>query len=89
MTVYTYKTKGTCSSYINLELEGNIIKKVEFVNGCHGNTKGIAKLVEGMTAEEIKKRLSGIQCGRKSTSCPDQLAKAVDEAIHFQKQEQR
>lgn len=89
MTEYTYKTKGTCSSQIRLELEGNIVKKVQFVNGCDGNTKGIAKLAEGMTVEEIKKRLSGIQCGRKGTSCPDQLAKAVDEALLIQKQEHR
>lgn len=85
MIIYTYKTHGTCSSYIQLELEGNILKKVNFINGCDGNTKGIARLVEGMTVEEIKERLSGIRCGRKPTSCPDQLAKAVDEAFRAQK----
>lgn len=83
---YTFKTKGTCSSHIQLELEGNLVKKVDIVNGCDGNSKGIAKLVEGMTVEEIKKRLTGIHCGRKSTSCPDQLAKAVEEAYNLQNQ---
>ncbi len=83
---YTFKTKGTCSSHINLEMDGNVIKKVDIINGCDGNSKGIAKLAEGMTVEEIKKKLSGIQCGRKSTSCPDQLAKAVEEAYKLQNQ---
>lgn len=81
MIIYTYKTRGTCSSHIQLELEGNIVKKVKFIKGCDGNSKGIARLAEGMTVEEIKKKLSGIQCEGKPTSCPDQLAKAVDEAF--------
>jgi uncharacterized protein (TIGR03905 family) len=81
MIIYTYKTRGTCSSHIQLELEGDIIKRVKFINGCDGNSKGIASLAEGMTVEEIKKRLSGIQCEGRCTSCPDQLAKAVDEAF--------
>lgn len=80
MIIYTYKTHGTCSSHIQLELDGNILKEVKFIDGCDGNAKGIAKLAEGMTVEEIMKRLSGIQCEGKCTSCPDQLAKAVDEA---------
>ncbi len=83
---YTFKTHGTCSSKIDLELEGNILKKVVFYNGCDGNTQGIAKLVEGMTVEEIKDKLSGIRCGGKSTSCPDQLAKAVEKAYQMQNQ---
>lgn len=83
---FTYRTKGTCSSQIELELEGDIIKRVTFFNGCDGNAKGIAKLVEGMTVDQIKSRLTGIQCGRKSTSCPDQLAKAVEEAYRIQVQ---
>jgi uncharacterized protein (TIGR03905 family) len=66
-------------------MEGNVLKRVNFVDGCDGNTKAIARLTEGMTVEEIKERLSGIRCGEKSTSCPDQLAKAVDEAYHLQK----
>lgn len=82
---YTFKTRGTCSSQIELELEGNLIKRVIIYNGCHGNSQGIAKLVEGMTVEEVKKKLTGIRCGNKSTSCPDQLAKAVEEAYQLQK----
>jgi uncharacterized protein (TIGR03905 family) len=85
MIIYTYKTNGTCSSHIQLELEGNILKKVDFIDGCNGNAQGIARLTEGMTVEAIKERLSGIQCDGKPTSCPDQLAKAVDEAYHAQK----
>ena len=82
---YTFKPSGVCSSRIELELDGNIVKKVNFYNGCDGNAQGIAKLVEGMTVEEIKSRLTGIRCGRKATSCPDQLAKAVEEAYSQQK----
>lgn len=82
---YTFKPSGVCSSRIELELDGNIVKKVNFFNGCDGNAQGIAKLVEGMTVEEIKARLTGIRCGRKATSCPDQLAKAVEEAYKQQK----
>ncbi|MBR0597741.1 TIGR03905 family TSCPD domain-containing protein [Sinanaerobacter chloroacetimidivorans] len=81
---YTYKTHGTCSSKIQLELEGNIVKKVEFVKGCNGNAQGIAKLVEGMSVEEIKDKLTGISCEGRPTSCPDQLAKAVEEAYRNQ-----
>lgn len=77
---YTYKTHGTCARQIDLELEGNVIKKVNFVSGCNGNSQGIAKLVEGMTVEDVKTKLTGISCEGKSTSCPDQLAKAVEEA---------
>lgn len=80
MIIYTFKTHGTCSTHIQLELEGNILKKVKFIKGCNGNSKGIVRLVEGMTVEEIKKKLAGIKCEGKSTSCPDQLAKAVEEA---------
>lgn len=81
MIIYTYKTHGTCASHIQLELDGNILKKVKFIKGCDGNSTGIARLVEGMTVQEVIKRLSGIQCEGKCTSCPDQLAKAVDEAF--------
>lgn len=84
MIIYTYKTNGTCSSHIQLELDGNILKKVHIVDGCDGNSQGIARLAEGMTVEEIKEKLSGIRCGGKSTSCPDQLARAVEEASHMQ-----
>jgi len=74
-----YKTSGTCSRYIDLEIEDGIIKSVEFEGGCSGNTQGVAKLVTGMDAAEAAKRLSGIKCGFKGTSCPDQLAKAIEQ----------
>lgn len=76
-----YKTKGVCSSAIELELENGIIKKVQFIGGCDGNTKGVSKLVEGMKATEAISRLEGITCGFKPTSCPDQLAKALRQAL--------
>lgn len=82
---YTYKTKGTCSSEINFELEGNIVKNVKFYGGCNGNLQGISKIVDGMTVEEIAQKLSGIRCGFKNTSCPDQLAKAVTQAYNENK----
>ena len=78
--VYTYRTRGTCSSAITFELDGNIVKNVKFTGGCNGNLKGISKLVDGMTVDEIVEKLGGTTCGFKSTSCPDQLAKAVREA---------
>jgi uncharacterized protein (TIGR03905 family) len=76
-----YKTQGTCSQAIQLELDGDIIKSVEFVGGCSGNTQGVASLVRGMKAEEAIARLEGIRCGFKPTSCPDQLAKALKLAL--------
>ena len=79
---YVYKTKGTCSTKIEVELEGDIIRNVVFTGGCHGNLQAIPKLVEGMTVEEVERRISGIRCGFKNTSCGDQLAKAVREAYN-------
>lgn len=76
-----YKTQGTCSQMIQLELDGDIIKSVEFVGGCSGNTQGVSSLVKGMKAEEAIDRLEGIRCGYKPTSCPDQLAKALRLAL--------
>lgn len=76
-----YKTKGVCSSAIELELDGNIIKSAKFIGGCNGNTKGIAQLVAGMDANDVIARLEGTCCGNKATSCPDQLAKALKEAL--------
>ena len=76
-----YKTQGTCSQMINLELDGDKIKSVEFIGGCHGNLQGISKLVEGMKATDAIERLEGIRCGFKATSCPDQLAKALRIAL--------
>lgn len=81
---YVYKTKGTCSRSITVELDGDIIKSVSFEGGCNGNLKGISRLVEGMTVEQVEKLLSGVTCGFKPTSCPDQLAKAVREAADAQ-----
>ena len=76
---YTYKTRGTCSSQILLDVENGVINEIQFVGGCNGNTKGIAALVKGMNADEVIARCDGIRCGMKPTSCPDQLAKALKE----------
>ena len=76
-----YKTSGTCSSAINLEVEGDIIKSVSFTGGCNGNLQGISRLVEGMKVEDAISRLKGIRCGFKNTSCPDQLSKAIQKAL--------
>lgn len=77
--MYIYKTKGVCSKEIHLELEGDTIKSVNFVGGCNGNTKGISALAQGMNADEFIKRCSQITCGVKESSCPAQLAKAIEE----------
>ena len=78
----TYKTKGTCAAAIEIEAdENNIIKNVRFIGGCQGNTKGVAALVKGMKAEDVIERLSGIRCGFKPTSCPDQLATALKKLL--------
>ena len=76
---YTYKTSGVCSREIIIEVDGNIIKKVTFIGGCQGNTQGVSSLVKGMQIDEVIKRLKGVLCGIKGTSCPDQLAKALEE----------
>ena len=81
---YTYKTKGTCSTLIELELEGDVVHNVKFTGGCNGNLKAIPRLVEGMTVDEVERRIGGIQCGMKGTSCGDQLAKALREAYNAQ-----
>lgn len=81
MKKYTYRTKGTCSTQIELELDGNVVHNVKFTGGCDGNLKAIPRLVEGMTVEEVEKRLTGIRCGFKNTSCGDQLAKACQAAL--------
>ena len=77
---YLYKTKGTCSSQIEVTLDGDIVKDVKFTGGCNGNLQAIPKLVEGMTVDEVVRRISGISCNGRGTSCGDQLAKAVTEA---------
>lgn len=73
----TFTTTGTCSRAINFEIEGEIIKHVEFIGGCSGNTQGVARLVEGMNIHDAIKKIEDIKCGPRSTSCPDQLAKAL------------
>lgn len=77
-----YQTSGTCSTAIDVELDGDIIKSVAFTGGCNGNLKGISSLVVGMKAEDAIERLKGIKCGFKSTSCPDQLAKALETMLN-------
>lgn len=78
---YQYKTSGTCSQLIEFDLTDGVVSDVSFVSGCNGNLQGIGKLVEGQKAEDVIARLEGIKCGYKSTSCPDQLAKALKEAL--------
>lgn len=79
---YTYKTSGTCSREIRFELDGeNRLHNIVFIGGCNGNLQGISKLAEGMKAEEFIGKCEGIKCGFKSTSCPDQLSKAIREAL--------
>lgn len=79
--IYTYKTIGTCSQLIETEVIDGIIKHVKFYGGCNGNLKGISQLVIGMHADEAIKRLKGIRCGLKNTSCPDQLACALEACL--------
>ena len=76
-----YKTEGVCSRQINLTVEDGVITEAAFVGGCHGNTQGVAALVIGMEAKEAIRRLRGIKCGFKSTSCPDQLAQALEKNL--------
>ena len=74
---FEYKTKGTCSQRIFFEIEDGKVHNVQYLGGCNGNLQGIGKLVEGMPVDEVISRLSGIRCGFKPTSCPDQLAQAL------------
>lgn len=73
-----YRTSGTCSTAIDIEVADGVIASVHFTGGCHGNLQGISALVKGMKVEDAISRLKGIKCGFKSTSCPDQLAKALE-----------
>lgn len=77
--MYSYITKGVCSRQINFDISGNKIKNVNFIGGCNGNLQGISRLVEGMDLNEAIKKLQGISCNGKGTSCPDQLATALKE----------
>lgn len=77
----TYQTSGTCSQQIDLDIdEDGRVWNVQFLGGCNGNLQGIGRLVNGMKVEDIKERLAGIRCGYKNTSCPDQLARALEQA---------
>ena len=78
---YDYKTSGVCSRKISFDLENDIVTNVSFEGGCNGNLKGIAALAEGKNVSEIIQNLSGIKCGFKSTSCPDQFARALKSAL--------
>ena len=83
---YTYKTRGTCAVQIKFDLDGDIISNVKFLGGCNGNLQGISRLVEGMNVNDVATKLKGITCGYKSTSCPDQLAIAIANAVAERKQ---
>ena len=79
---FVYHTEGTCSRQIQVEVENGVVKSVSFVGGCHGNLQGVSCLVAGMAVEEVVARLKGIRCGLKTTSCPDQLARALEAVGH-------
>ena len=83
---YDYKTKYTCSRLISMDLEGDKVYNVVFTGGCNGNLKAIPALIDGWSVEEIEKKLTGITCGERPTSCGDQLAKAVREAYNASKE---
>lgn len=78
---YEYKTRGTCSSKIDFDIEDGIITSLAYTGGCNGNLQGISKLAVGMPAEALMEKLRGIRCGMKETSCPDQLARALEQAL--------
>lgn len=82
---YSFTPHGVCSVQIDFEIEDGILKNVRFTRGCNGNTQGVGALCEGMTADEVIKRLEGINCNGRGTSCPDQLAKAVKMAVNQEK----
>lgn len=84
---YNYIPNRICPRQIELTMEGDVVTNVEFYGGCHGNLQALSKLVEGMTYEQIKEKLSGIRCGFKDTSCPDQLVKAVEAAMEAARNE--
>ena len=80
MTI-NYQPKGTCSQQMTIEVEDGVVKSFQVMGGCHGNLHGIGRLVEGMKVEEVIRRLDGICCGSKPTSCPDQLAQALKQIL--------
>lgn len=79
-----YNTKGVCAARVEFDIEDGVVKNINFLGGCDGNHKGLAALAEGMSPEEAAKRLRGITCGRRDTSCPDQLAVALEEFLKNQ-----
>ena len=83
---YDYKTENTCSQLISLDLDGDVVHNVRFLGGCDGNLKAIPRLIEGLTVEEVENKLTGVLCGRRPTSCADQLAKAVRAAYEAEQQ---
>ncbi len=83
---YDYKTENTCSQLISLDMDGNVVHNVSFMGDCNGNLKTIPLLIEGWTVEQIAEKLSGVICGRRPTSCADQLAKAVRAAYEAEQQ---
>ena len=78
---YTYTPHGVCSRQIELEVEDGVVKNLKVIGGCNGNLQGISRLAEGMKVEDVIKRLKGIDCAGKGTSCPDQIAKALEEIL--------
>ena len=76
---FTYYPRGVCSRQYNFDVEDGVVRSVEVIGGCHGNLQGISKLVAGMPVDEVIARLKGIRCGMKPTSCPDQIARALEE----------
>ena len=84
---YEFRARGVCAQGIRFEVENDIVTRVDFIGGCSGNTQGVARLAEGMTVDTVIQKLRGIQCGRKPTSCPDQLAQALEQ-LKAQSEEQ-
>ena len=78
--VYRFRPRGVCSNEMHIDIENGIIRKLTVIGGCNGNLQGISSLVEGMEVDEVIRRLKGIRCGMKDTSCPDQLARALEKA---------
>ena len=81
MKTLTYRPRGVCAGRIDVAIRGTVLESVKFIGGCSGNTQGVAALVVGMEADEAVRRLRGIRCGMKPTSCPDQLANAIEACL--------
>ena len=81
MAMYTYKTVGVCSRSISFDVVDGLVRNVVFNGGCNGNTQGVARLIEGMEINDAIRRIRGVDCGGRGTSCPDQLARALEQAL--------